>query len=157
MALLTDIQKGQKIVMEMEHNHRENKPTNMITASDPKFPIGSQATITSDHMDNMHGAKATIKGAYATTLYQITFTPKDMDEVMENHRWVVKEEIQSDNDHIETGELVTLLADHMAGMENQVARITAIWSAYMVDFTPTDGSEAYINHKWLAEDELAGV
>lgn len=112
--------------------------------------------ITSDHMENMQGAQATIKGAYDTILYQVTFTPEGMAEPMKDHKWVVTEEIQSEPENLAEGDEVTLLADHMTGMSGQKGTITGIHDgpAYMVDFEPTDGGEAFVNHKWLAEDEL---
>ena len=141
--------------MMMEHNRNEAEPIDMSDAKDPKFPVGSQALITSDHMEMMENTVATIKGAYDTTLYQVTFTPEGMDEPMKDHKWIVTEEIEEKE--FEDGDEVTLLADHMTGMENQKAIITGSQAgpAYMVDFKPNDGSEAFVNHKWLAEDELS--
>src|SRR5699024_10965560 len=141
--------------MMMEHNRNEAEPIDMSDAKDPKFPVGSQALITSDRMEMMENTVATIKGAYDTTLYQVTFTPEGMDEPMKDDKWIVTEEIEEKE--FEDGDEVTLLADHMTGMENQKAIITGSQAgpAYMVDFKPNDGSEAFVNHKWLAEDELS--
>ena len=141
--------------MMMEHNRNEAEPTDMTDAKDPKFPVGSQALITSDHMEIMEGTIATIKGVYDTTLYQVTFTPEGMDEPMKDHKWVVAEEIEEKG--FGEGDEVTLLADHMTGMKKQKAIITGVQEgpAYMVDFKPNDESQAFVNHKWLAEDELS--
>ncbi|MDN6639834.1 MAG: YdhK family protein [Tetragenococcus sp.] len=145
--------------MEMEHNRNEEEPENMQDAEDPQYSVGDEVEITDAHMDIMEGVTATISGAYDTTLYQVTFTPEDSDEPLEDHKWVVDEEIESDEDtdEYETGDEVTLTADHMEGMQGQTAEITGVHEgpAYMIDFEPADGSEEFTNHKWVTEDELA--
>ncbi|NRR75311.1 YdhK family protein [Tetragenococcus halophilus] len=55
--------------------------------------MGDKVEVTDAHMDIMEGVTATITGAYDTTLYQVTFTPEDSDEPMEDHKWVVAEEM----------------------------------------------------------------
>lgn len=146
-----------------EHNHdREGSPApeNMIDAENPTYPVGSQALVTDDaHMEIMNGAIATISGAFDTTLYQVTFTPDGTDEPEEDHKWVVQEEIESEDNSYEIGDSVVLHADHMEGMEGQIAVITGKESgtAYMIDFEPTDSSEPFTNHKWVSEDELEPI
>lgn len=147
--------------MEMEHNRHEEEPEDMQEAQDPKYPVGEDATVTDAHMEMMDGVTATISGAYDTTLYQVTFTPENSDEAIEDHKWVVKEEISSDDDSndYEKGDEVTLTADHMEGMQGQNAEITGIHEgpAYMINFEPNDGSKEFVNHKWVTEDELSPV
>ncbi|AYW50447.1 DUF1541 domain-containing protein [Tetragenococcus halophilus] len=144
--------------MEMEHNRNEDEPEDMQDASNPQYSVGDKVEVTDAHMDIMEGVTATITGAYDTTLYQVTFTPEDSDEPMEDHKWVVAEEMASDDDNedYEEGDEVTLTADHMAGMQGQSAEITGVHEgpAYMIDFEPADGSEKFTNHKWVTEDEL---
>lgn len=147
--------------MEMEHNRHEEEPEDMQDADSPEYPVGDEVEITDAHMDIMEGAAATISGAYDTTLYQVTFTPEDSDEPIEDHEWVVEEELTSEDDSndYENGDEVTLTADHMSGMQGQTAEITGVQEgpAYMIDFEPNDGSEAFVNHKWVTEDELSPV
>lgn len=144
--------------MEMDHNRNEDEPDNMQEAENPQYPVGEEVEIEDAHMDIMEGVTATITGAYDTTLYQVTFTPEDSDEPMEDHKWVVKEELEADDDtdDFEVGDEATLTADHMAGMQGQTAVITGTHDgpAYMIDFEPADGSEEFTNHKWVTEDEL---
>lgn len=147
--------------MEMEHNRHEEEPENMQEAENPEFPVGDNVKVTDAHMEMMDGVTATISGAYDTTLYQVTFTPEDSDEAIEDHKWVVKEEMSSDDDSddYEKGDEVTLNADHMSGMQGQTAEITGIHDgpAYMINFEPNDGSEEFVNHKWVTEDELTSA
>lgn len=144
--------------MEMEHNRNEEKPENMQDADNPEYPVGEKVKVTDAHMDIMEDVTATVSGAYDTTLYQVTFTPEGSDEPMKDHKWVVKEELESDSDSddFEVGDKATLKADHMAGMQGQEAVITGTHDgpAYMIDFEPADGSEKFTNHKWVTEDEL---
>lgn len=145
--------------MEMDHNRNEEKPENMQDAKNPEYPEGEKVKINDAHMDIMEGVTATVSGVYDTTLYQVTFTPEDSDEPMEDHKWVVQEEMNADDDtsNYEVGDEVTLTADHMAGMKGQDAVITGDHEgpAYMIDFEPADGSEEFTNHKWVTEDELS--
>src|SRR5699024_10953758 len=142
-------------MMEMEHNRHETEPENMTDAQDPKYAVGDQVKVVDAHMDLMKGVTATIKGAYDTTLYQVTFTPKNSDMTMKEHKLVVSEEIKGEDDY-QKGDEVTLTADHMEGMQGQKAEITGIHEgpAYMIDFKPADDSEKFVNHKWVSEDEI---
>ena len=53
---------------------------------------------------------------------------------------------------------VILLPGHISGMGGEGARAEIVevmaGVAYMVDFTPTDGSEPIFNHQWVSEEEL---
>jgi len=149
--------------MGMNMNHKRQgspAPESMVAAEDPMYPVGSQALIADAHMEIMNGAIATISGAYDTTLYTVTFTPEDSNQPIEDHKWVVEEEVETeDGSQAEVGDTVILRADHMAGMNGQKAEITGKQEgpAYMVDFQPTDGSEPFTNHKWVSENELQPV
>lgn len=142
--------------MEMDHNRHEAKPENMTAAKDPKFAVGDQVKVTDAHMDLMKGVTATVTGVYDTTLYQVTFTPENSHMQMKNHKWVVTEEIKG-NGNYKKGDKVTLEADHMKGMKGQKASITGVHEgpAYMINFKPNDGSEKFVNHKWVSENEIA--
>lgn len=50
----------------------------------------------------------------------------------------------------------TLTADHMPGMEGAEATISGAFdtTAYSVSYTPTDGGEPVIDHKWVVHEEL---
>src|SRR5699024_11949603 len=96
-------------------------PTRLQEAENPKYEVGSTATITAEHMDmeGMNGAEATITGAYDTTAYTISFTPTTGGEPVEEHNWVIHEELLVEdpgNAPIEQGTEVTLNAEHMKGM-----------------------------------------
>lgn len=76
---------------------------------------------------------------------------------MENHKWVIQEEIKdAGNKQLKPGSEVTLEADHMKGMKGAKATIDSAekTTVYMVDYTPTGGKKVK-NHKWVTEDELS--
>ncbi|MDN5701231.1 MAG: YdhK family protein [Kocuria sp.] len=54
------------------------------------------------------------------------------------------------------GSTVTLAADHMPGMQGSEATITGAFdtTAYSVTYTPTDGGEPVVDHKWVVQEEL---
>lgn len=54
------------------------------------------------------------------------------------------------------GSTVTLTADHMPGMNGSEATITGTFdtTAYSVTYTPTDGGEPVVDHKWVVHEEL---
>lgn len=144
--------------MEMAHNRNEEAPTNMTEATNPLYPVGSKVHMTEPHMPSMGGVTAEVTGAYDTTLYTVTFTPKDSDMEMKDHKWVVAEEMVAEDgkESFENGDTVILKAEHMEGMKDQDAVVTGKQAgpAYMVSFEPNDGSEPFTNHKWMSEDEL---
>ncbi|MDQ1004062.1 hypothetical protein QFZ28_004462 [Neobacillus niacini] len=141
----------------MNHSGSSEVPEGMKVSDNPKYEVGSQAIIESDHMEGMKGAVATIVGAYDTTVYTISYTPTDGGERVENHKWVIHEEIQDAGDEpFKPGSEVTINAEHMEGMDGVTAEIDSAeaTTVYMVDFTTTDGEEV-TNHKWVTESELS--
>ena len=133
-------------------------PEDLKVADNPTYEVGSQAIIESDHMKGMKGAKATIVGAYDTTVYTISYTPTTGGERVENHKWVIHEEIPEAGDEpLEPGTEVTIDAAHMEGMDGATAEIDSAeaTTVYMVDFTSTTGGEEVKNHKWVTENELS--
>ncbi|MCF8890620.1 YdhK family protein [Priestia megaterium] len=143
---------------EMDHSGSGEIPEGLKEAENPKFKVGSQAIIHADHMKGMDGAKATIVGAYDTTVYTVTYTPTTGGEKVTNHKWVIQEEIKDANDkELKPGTEVTLEADHMEGMKGAKATIDSAekTTIYMVDYTPTTGGEKVTNHQWLTESELS--
>ncbi|WP_054957658.1 YdhK family protein [Paenibacillus dakarensis] len=144
----------------MNHSGSGEVPTDLTVAENPKYPVGSQAVIHADHMEGMDGAVATIAGAYNTTVYTVSYTPTTGGKKVENHKWVIHEEI--DNHHHESykaGDEVTLNADHMEGMHGAHTTIDSAetTTVYMVNYKDTKTGEEVMNHKWLTEEELAPV
>lgn len=134
-------------------------PEGLKVAENPTFEVGSQAILETDHMKGMKGAEATIVGAYDTNVYTISYTPTTGGERVENHKWVIQEEIKDEGDKsLEPGTEVTIEANHMPGMEGATAEIDSFekTTVYMVDYTPTTGGEVVKNHKWVTESELSG-
>ncbi|GLO65060.1 YdhK family protein [Oceanobacillus kimchii] len=136
-------------------------PAGVQEAENPKYEVGSIATITAEHMnmEGMNGAEATITGAYDTTAYTISFTPTTGGEPVEEHNWVIHEELLVEDPgdaSIESGTEVTLNAEHMKGMNGAKAVIDSAveTTVYMISFTPTTGGEEVVNHKWVVESEL---
>jgi hypothetical protein len=54
------------------------------------------------------------------------------------------------------GTEVTVLADHMEGMEGATGTVTGAYStmAYSVSYTPTDGGAPVSDHRWVVQEEL---
>lgn len=143
---------------DMNHSSSGEVPEGLKEAASPTYPVGSKAIIQDDHMEGMKGAEATIAGAYDTFVYTVTYTPTTGGVKVEDHKWVIHEEIE---DHGEepyaAGDEVVLNADHMKGMEGATAKIDSVeeTTVYMVDFTPVTGGEKVKNHKWVTESELS--
>lgn len=141
----------------MNHSSSGEVPKGLQEAKQPRYKVGSEAKITSDHMEGMKGAKATIVGAYATTAYIVTYTPTTGGKKVENHKWVIQEEIKDAGQKpLAAGTKVKLNADHMKGMMGASAEIISAekTTVYMVDYTPTTGGKKVKNHKWVTENEL---
>ncbi|MEX3505366.1 YdhK family protein [Corynebacterium sp. LK2510] len=129
-------------------------PAGMVEATNPTYPVGTEVTLTGDHMPGMEGADATIVGAYSTNTFAVSYDPTDGSPRVTNHKWVVQEEVVGDGE-LSEGSVVTLNADHMPGMAGATATIDSVTdqTVYMVDFA-TDGMTMK-NHKWVVEDEIA--
>lgn len=144
---------------EMEHSMEHPMdggpaPEGIAEASEPTYPVGTEVQLTADHMEGMDGATATITGAYNTYTYAVNYTPEGGDPVID-HKWVVQEEIEDAGDErLADGTEVTLLAEHMEGMEGVTATIASSTdeTVYMVDYE-TDGMKM-TNHKWVVESEI---
>ena len=81
----------------MHHSSDGEIPEGLKVASNPKFPIGSTAIMKADHMEGMNGEEATIVGAFDTTVYAVSYIPTNGGEQVKNHKWVIYEEVQSEN------------------------------------------------------------
>lgn len=132
------------------------KISGLTRAKNPKYKVGSCVKMSATHMAGMKGAKATIVGVYQTKLYEVNFKSTKTDMMIKNHKWVTKDELGGDHKSYHVGEKITLLTNHMAGMEGASGTVVAVnpGPAYMVNFTPTNGGKMVKNHKWLAQDEL---
>ena len=140
----------------MQHSSDGELPEGLKVASNPKFPVGSTAIMKADHMEGMNGEEATIVGAFDTTVYAVSYTPTNGGSPVENHKWVVYEELQlEDNEPIKQNSKVVLNADHMEGMQGATATIDSVeeTTVYMVNYTSSTG-EKVENHKWVTESEL---
>jgi hypothetical protein len=142
----------------MNHSGSAEVPEGLKNADNATFPVGSKAIIKDGHMEGMKGAEATIVGAYDTVAYTISYTPTNGGEKVENHKWVIHEEITDiGQEPLKPGTKVSIDAEHMEGMDGATAKIDSAenTTVYMIDFTPTDGSDIVKNHKWVTESELS--
>lgn len=149
----------------MEHSAGEMSssgevPEDLKEAENPTYAVGSQAIIEAEHMQGMDGAEATISGAFDTTVYTVSYTPTNGEELVENHKWVIHEELEEPGEApLEPGDEAVMNASHMEGMEGATATIDSAekTTVYMVDFVTTDTEEEVHNHKWVTESELTPI
>ncbi|AKK04299.1 YdhK family protein [Corynebacterium epidermidicanis] len=139
------------------HNHGADggaAPAGMTKAASPKFTTGQHVTLQADHMPGMQGADATIVAAYDTHTYSVTYTPTTGGAQVNDHKWVVQEELLNQSQPAKPGDQVTLNADHMTGMKGAVATVDSVVTepVYMVDVT--SGEMPMKNHKWVTESEI---
>lgn len=83
-------------------------------------------------------------GAFNTIAYAISCTPTTEGEMVENHKWVIQEEIVDTGEQpLEPGSEVTINASHMKGMDDVTATVDLAkqTTVYMIDYTPTNGGE----------------
>lgn len=131
-------------------------PAGIVDANAPKYPVGTEVTLTTDHMEGMKGAPAKIVGAYKTTTYAVDYTPTDGGTPIKNHKWVVQEELKdAGKTPLKVGDKAVLEADHMPGMKGAEATISQVTdqTVYMVDYEANGMTMK--NHKWVTEDEIA--
>lgn len=132
-------------------------PEGIQDAEDPKFPVGSDITIAHGHMEGMEGAVGKVVGAFDTTVYIVTYESLEDGTLVEDHKWVIHEELaEADQEPFSSGDEVTLDVDHLEGMKGATATIDEARDTvvYMIDYTSTDGDEI-TDHKWVTEDELS--
>ena len=149
----------------MEHSADEMSssgevPEDLKEAENPTYAVGSQAIIEAEHMQGMDGAEATISGAFDTTVYTVSYTQTNGEELVEDHKWVIHEELEEPGEApLEPGDEAVMNASHMEGMEGAKATIDSAeeTTVYMVDFVTTDTEEEVHNHKWVTESELTPI
>ncbi|WP_368502873.1 YdhK family protein (plasmid) [Alkalihalophilus sp. As8PL] len=132
-------------------------PEGLEEAENPTFEVGDTAIITEAHMEGMEGAEATIVGAYDTVAYSISYDPTSGGERVEDHKWIIHEEItDAPGEPYAEGDEVQVEADHMEGMDGATATIDSVeeTTVYMIDF-PLESGEEVTNHKWVTESELS--
>ena len=130
-------------------------PEGITEATDPTYPVGTEVTLTADHMEGMDGVTATIVGAYDTYTYSVDYTPTTGGDPITDHRWVVQEELADAGDErLADGTEVTLAAAHMDGMDGATATIASSTeeTVYVVDYEA--GGMTMTNHKWVVESEI---
>lgn len=143
---------------EMDHSSSGEVPEGLAEAENPTYPVGSEATINADHMKGMDGAVATITGAFDTTVYMVSYTPTTGGEPVEDHKWVIHEELEEAGEEpFKSGEKVVLNADHMEGMDGATATIDSAeqTTVYMVSYTDTETGQEVTHHKWVTESEIS--
>ncbi|EAG8187427.1 DUF1541 domain-containing protein, partial [Listeria monocytogenes] len=127
--------KDQKQEKHMNHKSESKAPDNMKSTDDSKYKKDDKITITADHMPGMKNAKGTVKGANKTYAYVVSYTPTNGDEKVNNHKWVVNEEVaDAPENGFKKGDTVKLEADHMPGMKGAEAQIDDVekTTVYMV-------------------------
>lgn len=140
------------------HDHPEDggpAPAGIAEAENPTYPVGTEVILTADHMPGMDGAEATISGAFNTTTYAVSYTPTDGGQPVENHKWVVHEELANvDKQKLQPGDTATIEAEHMSGMKGAEATIDSSTdeTVYMVDIDTPDMTMK--RHKWVVESEI---
>lgn len=142
----------------MDHSGDGEIPEGLEEAQNPTYPVGSEAIINAEHMEGMNGAEATIVGAYSTTVYSVTYTPTTGGEKVEDHKWVIHQELENaDETPYKAGDEVVLNADHMEGMDGATAKVDTAerTTIYMVDYIDTKTGEEVTNHQWVTESELS--
>ncbi|WP_409250735.1 YdhK family protein [Bacillus sp. SCS-153A] len=145
---------------EGEHKGSGEVPEEMKEAKNPKYQAGSTVIIEKGHLPGMEGAEATVAAAYDTTVYRVSYNPVTGGDRVEQHEWVVHEELKdADKKSFKPGDEVTIEAEHMEGMQGAKAVVDTAeqMTVYVIDFTPLDGSEKVENHLWVTEDELSPV
>lgn len=145
---------------DMNHSDSGEVPEGLKEASNPKYEVNSKAIMKDDHMEGMKDAEATVSGAFNTVVNTVTYTPSTGGEKVQNHKWVIHEELKDFGDQpFKSGDEVVLNADHMKGMKGATATIDSAeeMTVYMVDYTPTTSGEEVKHHKWVTESELSPV
>ncbi|KMY52535.1 hypothetical protein AC623_20585 [Bacillus sp. FJAT-27231] len=145
---------------QMNHSSSGEVPEDLAVAENPTYPVGSEAVINANHMPGMDKAVATIDGAFDTTVYSVTYTPTTGGEKVEDHKWVIHEELEGAGDQpLQPGDEVVLNADHMEGMNGATAVIDSAkqTTVYMVSYTDTKTGDEVKNHKWVTESELSPI
>lgn len=142
---------------DITHSTWGHIPEGLKEAENPKFKVGDQVIIHAAHDDDMEGSKGTIVGAYQSTVYSISYQPTTGEEMEENVKWFVREEIDPLGEkELKVGSKVIIEVAREEGMQGAEGVIDTVEDTvvYMVDYTDTEGEEVK-NYQWLKESELA--
>ena len=145
---------------DMVHDDSGVIPEGLMEAQNPSYKVGDSVLMQAGHMEGMKGAEATIVGAFDTVAYEVSYDPTNGDPRVENHQWVIQEEIMdAGTDPLGVGSEVMLEAEHTEGMSGATATIDAAetTTVYIVDYIDTVTGETIKNHKWVIESELAPI
>ena len=145
---------------DMVHDDSGVIPEGLMEAQNPSYKVGDSVLMQAGHMEGMKGAEATIVGAFDTVAYEVSYDPTNGDPRVENHQWVIQEEIMdAGTDPFGVGSEVMLVAEHSEGMSGATATIDAAetTTVYMVDYIDTVTGETIKNHKWVTESELSPI
>lgn len=143
---------------DMVHDESGEIPEGLKVSENPTYQVGDKVEVLTDHMEGMEGAEATVVGAFDTIAYEISYDPVNGGPRVENHKWVIQEEIEDAEEvSFEPGTEVKIKANHMEGMEGATATIEASekTTVYMIDYQPTTGGREIKNHKWVTDMELS--
>ena len=134
----------------------EDITADLKESENPKFPVGSTAVVNASHTDGMEGAMATIKAAYDTTVYSVSYTPTNGDPFEENHKWFVEGEITAvgEKELVKDTDVI-INVNHIDGMLGAEGVIDTVeeTTVYIVDYKNSLG-ETVTDHLWLKESEL---
>jgi hypothetical protein len=145
---------------DMVHDDSGVIPEGLMESENPTYKVGDSVIMQAGHMEGMEGAKATIVGAFDTIVYEVSYDPTNGDPRVENHQWVIQEEIMdASTEPFTIGSEVMLEAEHTEGMSGATATIEAAetTTVYMVDYTDTVTGKTINNHKWVTEMELEPI
>lgn len=145
--------------MAMHGAHAVSPTDSLVAAENPAYPVGTPVRVEADHMEGMLGAQGVVSGAFETVIYAVDYTDAETGERVENHKWVIHEEIEGGREApYAAGDTVILKAGHISSMGGEGAEATIVevvkGVAYMIDYIPTDGGEEVKDHQWVVESEL---
>src|SRR5699024_4630192 len=74
-------------------NHKWVVHEEVENAQDEPYQAGDEVVLEAYHMPGMQGATAIIDSAEDTTVYMVTYTDTETDDTVENHKWLIEEEL----------------------------------------------------------------
>lgn len=139
----------------MHHDESGHLPEGIKKSSRAKYPIGTTVKLLTDHMADMQNAKAVVVGVFDTIVYAVSYNDTETGQRIEDHKWVVDEEISHDREAL-IGDKVQILATHMSGMSGAIGEVDRVIyePVYMVDYESTEDGHWIKNHQWVVESEV---
>ncbi|AYW47022.1 MULTISPECIES: YdhK family protein [Tetragenococcus] len=141
--------------MHMHHDESGYLPEGIQEVKNPKYPVGTTVELLTDHMSDMLHAKAVVDGVYDTTVYSVTYNDTNSGDQVTDHKWVVDGEISYEGS-VDVGDQVTILAQHMSGMQNATGTIERMTTepVYMIDYYSSEQERWVRNYQWVVESEI---